>query len=94
MSTEQRTKLKDMLIIVATIVTILLNTGVVFGGMKWITEVNSQLAVLSRNQGWVLSKIEEITKWEHEHELNQTAQLSALSGLADKIRDVEKKISK
>lgn len=91
MSNEQRAKLKDMLIIIATSITILLNMGVVFGGMNWVTEVNSQLAIISKNQTWVLSQIADITRWQHEHELIQAQNLQTLTSMSDKLKDVEKK---
>jgi hypothetical protein len=94
MSDVQRTKLRDTLGIIAACLTILLNAGVIFGGMQWIANVNTQLATIGNNQKWVLTKIEEITKWEHEHELTAVQHVASLNQMSDKVKELEKKIGK
>lgn len=63
-------KTKDILIIIATVINILLCAGAIFGGMNWIAEVNTKLAVVTEHQKWSIQKIEEMKKWETDHDLD------------------------
>jgi hypothetical protein len=47
MTAEAKTKWKDTLSIVATTINIVLSLGVILGGMKWITEVNTNMATVT-----------------------------------------------
>lgn len=61
--TDSRTRLKDNLIIVATVINIVLAIGVIFGGMKWITEIDSSVRVLQDGQKINADSIKELQKW-------------------------------
>jgi len=69
MTTEARSKLKDNLVIIATSLTIMVNMGLVLGGMNWISEVNSHLKRVNDQMSEITGQLKDLQVWRHSHEL-------------------------
>lgn len=72
-SEEKRSKAKDVLIIIATSLNIILSGGAILGLMKWISEVNSTIAVLQYNQKQTAEVIKSIQEWQEDSKLKWSA---------------------
>ena len=69
---SMRSRLKDNLIIVATTVNIALGLGILFGGMKWVTEMDSSVRMLQDGQKVTADSIKDLQKWKTEVDTKMT----------------------
>lgn len=63
MSNEQRTRIKDWLIIIATASTIVVNLGAVTKVIGWMADVNTSLGKITTSVSTLADEVEKLKTW-------------------------------